>query len=209
MLSKLNGKWSEHSADILGRLSDHSLPFTLVLPLHNTFLFCLCICPLLPPAACGSLRSKQSAGSGPLVYYVTNWWHEWDGYNIKRQEAKGCRDCGGGEKMERMKAGKGKWEKEQISPFLPLISAGRVHTPCLRQISLTGQWQVLCACECVCVCSSVCLLRTDPCKRALVGVVYEPDNEVSRFGYTASYEAALIRLPLCKMGNGRGNPKVE
>lgn len=59
------------------------------------------------------------------------------------------------------------------------------------------------------MCSSVCLLRTDPCKRALVGVVYEPDNEVSRFGYTASYEAALIRLPLCKMGNGRGNPKVE
>ena len=62
------------------RLLDHTLF------LHNTSLVFTSV--LFPFSSSGSLRSGQSAGNSPLVYYVANWWHEWDGYNIKRQEAK-------------------------------------------------------------------------------------------------------------------------
>lgn len=45
----------------------------------------------------------------------------------------------GGEEMERMKAGKGNRETEGESTRCVLIRVGRVCTPCLRQIRLTGE----------------------------------------------------------------------
>lgn len=103
---KVKGNWLQTEQ---GHYGDHlttpcSAPTAL--PLHNTSLFTSV---LRPFSSSGSLRSMQSAVSSPLVYYAANWWHEWDGYNIKRQEAKVGGTVGGGGGMRRWR----EWRQER------------------------------------------------------------------------------------------------
>ena len=99
--------------------------------------------------------------SSPLVYYVANWWHERDGYNIKRQEAKvGGTEGGVGVRRWR------EWRKERETwrrrkkRFGDLFSLGE-GVFVLHVRSKLG-WQgfdKFCACVCfwVCVCGCVCV----------------------------------------------------